>query len=89
MDNWKRQLSGNYKLIIERYCMSVMKILGVFTKQRNPWIRKIPHLLILSRLCREKKRDVTKIKICEIRSWLRYIQKEQDKKKPLCQKLAF
>ena len=35
----------------------------------------------LRRLRREEKRDVTKIKICEIRGRLRHIQKKQDKKK--------
>ena len=36
VDNWKRELSGNYKLIIERYCMSVMKILGYLPSKEIP-----------------------------------------------------
>ena len=39
--------------------------------------------MALGRLRREEKHDVTKIKICEIRGWLRHIQKAQDKKSPL------
>ena len=35
VDNWKRELSGNDKHFIERYCMSVMKILGYLLSKKT------------------------------------------------------
>ena len=42
VDNWKRELSGNYKLIIERYCMSVMKILGYLPSKETREFERYP-----------------------------------------------
>ena len=42
VDNWKRELSGNYKLIIERYCMSVMKILGYLSSKETREFERYP-----------------------------------------------
>ena len=36
VDNWRRELSGNDKDFIERYCMSVMKILGYLPSKEIP-----------------------------------------------------
>ena len=51
-------------------------------------VDKSTNSMDLRRLRREEKRDVTKIKICEIRGRLRHIQKKQDKKKAPLPKIS-
>ena len=42
VDNWRRELSGNDKDFIERYCMSVMKILGYLPSKETREFERYP-----------------------------------------------
>ena len=83
VDNWKRELSGSDKLIIERYCMSVMKILGYLpSKETREFVRYPTSWFCLGSV---ESRNMTsqKLKFVKLGVGCRILRKKKIKKDPL------